>query len=322
MATIATEDVRASLTKEADLAAGREAAPLKRGSGKAAPSTAIARTGVLSAHVLGFDIHNATVRLWTTAVRGNTSGGGAPQASFRSVTVTLGWEDNDWKLKSKSEAPGLVAPIDFRQSTSLTRDFANYAPKLASDPIVSGAISADGFPAAYERTESGARAAATSASMLYGDSRFFTDAGWRHRMLAATASSGVLAATRAETDSTARLVSENRGLDEAGRTADGGLLVTRTAVLATRKISYSAQAASIELWTTSVGGIAGDDETQRPQVAYLRMTVDLVWADGTWRTTSVTPSDPLVPAPASASQVTPSSRFAEVGGVTNAPATA
>ncbi|WP_405810084.1 hypothetical protein OG524_11415 [Streptomyces sp. NBC_01520] len=89
-------------------------------------------------------------------------------------------------------------------------------------------------------------------------------------MLAATAASNVLHSVTSDTDSTARLVMENRGVGADGKTADESELITRTAALATRSISYSDQAASIELWTAPVGGVAGKDETQRPQVAFLR----------------------------------------------------
>ncbi len=158
--------------------------------------------------------------------------------------------------------------------------------------------------------------------MLYGDPRFFSDEDWRHRMLSATAADSVLDSVTSDTDSTARLVVENRGVGTDGKTVDGSELITRTAALATRSISYSDQAASIELWTASVGGVAGKDETQRPQVAFLRMTVDLVREDGTWKTTAVTPSEPLVPSPPTMQEADSADSFADVGGAGNAPATA
>jgi hypothetical protein len=115
---------------------------------------------------------------------------------------------------------------------------------------------------------------------------------------------------------------QNQSVGADGRTADGGRLIARTAVLATRSVAYSDRAASIELWTTSVGGIAGGDETQCPQAAYLRMTVDLTWSGGTWRTTAVTPSEPLVPSTPETEQAAPADSFAGAGGVTDAPALA
>ncbi|WP_338684643.1 hypothetical protein QD712_29640 [Streptomyces acidiscabies] len=283
---------------------------------------AVARTGVLAAHVLGFDIHKATVRLWTTTVRGSAVGGTAPQLAFRSVTVGLVWENNTWKMTSSSSGPGLVAPVDVQQTVSVAGDFADYAAGQAVDPLVSGIVGADGFPASYPRTAAGSRAAATSAVQLYGDPRFFTNTSWRHRMLAATASPDTLSSTETDSDSTARLVVDNRGLGADGKTSDGSPLVTRTAVLGVRPVSYSEQAASVELWTASVGGIAGDDETQRPRIAFLRMTVDLVWSGGSWRTTAVTPGEPLVPSFSATEAASGAERFAGVGGVGDAPATA
>ncbi|MEN8656132.1 hypothetical protein ABCR94_37560 [Streptomyces sp. 21So2-11] len=320
-ATVMAADAAASTaTKKADHAVGQAVGALRGDNAKVHPQQALARTGVLSAHVLGFDTNKAMIRLWTTTVRGSAAGHSTPKTAFQAVTVTLTWESNDWKFRDSSSTSGLVAPIDARQTSNVTSDFSGYVPGAAKDPVLSGATGEDGFPAGYERSERGARAAATSAAMLYGDPRFFTDDNWRHKMLAATAAPSVLGTVRSDADSTAQLVVENRGLGGDGKTTDGGELVTRTAALATRSVSYSDHAASIELWTASVGGIAGKDETQRPQIAYLRMTVDLTWTDGTWKTTAVTPSEPLVPSPPAAEEAAPADSFVDVGGASNAPA--
>ncbi|MFJ8385589.1 hypothetical protein ACIQ9Q_13955 [Streptomyces sp. NPDC094438] len=321
VSVMAANSSTSAVVQQADRAAGQAAPDLKGDNAKLDPKQVIARTGVLSAHTLGFDIHKSTIRLWTTTVRGSATGHATPKAAFRSVTVSLVWEKNDWKMAGSSDASGLVAPIDVRQATNVTGDFTDYIPAGAADPVLSGSTTG-GFPAAYEHNEDGARAAATSAVMLYGDPRFFTNTDWRHKMLAATAAPSALDRVKSDTDSTARLVAENRALGDDGKTADGGLLVTRTAALATRAVSYTDQSASIELWTASMGGVAGKDEMQRPQVGFLRMTVDLTWADGTWRTTAVTPSEPLVPSPPAAEQAAPASSFADVGGVTDAPSLA
>jgi hypothetical protein len=319
---MAAHSSASTAVQQADRAAGHAVPDLKGDNAKLDPKQVIARTGVLSAHTLGFDIHKSTIRLWTTTVRGSATGHATPKAAFRSVTVNLVWENNDWKLSGSSDSSGLVAPIDVRQATNVTGDFTDYIPAGAADPILSGTTGAGGFPTAYEHNEAGARAAATSAVMLYGDPRFFTNTDWRHKMLAVTSAPSVLDRVKSETDSTARLVVENRTLGDDGKTADGGLLITRTAALGARSVSYTEQSASVELWAASVGGIAGKDEVQRPQIGFLRMTVDLTWADGTWRTTAVTPSEPLVPSPPAAEQAAPASSFADVGGVTDAPSLA
>ncbi|MER5968534.1 hypothetical protein ABT112_02085 [Streptomyces sp. NPDC002055] len=322
VAVMAAKGASSAAVKKADHAAGDAVGSLRGDASKVSAKKAIARTGVLSAHVLGFDSHEAMVRLWTTTVHGSAAGQATPKAGFQSVTVTLVWESNDWKLKDSSASSGLVAPIDARQASNVPGDFSDYVPAAAEDPVLSGSAGHDGFPAPYARNESGAHAAAVTATMLYGDPRFFTDEDWRHRMLTATAASSVLHSVTSDTDSTARLVMENRGVGADGKTVDGSELITRTSALATRSISYSDQAASIELWTASAGGVAGKDETQRPQVGFLRMTVDLVWEGGTWKTTAVTPSEPLVPSPPAMQEADPADRFAEVGGAGNGPATA
>ncbi|MDX2531588.1 hypothetical protein [Streptomyces scabiei] len=322
VSVMAAKGTARTAMKKADHAAGQTVTALRGDNSKVSATKAISRTGVLSAHILGFDAHGAMVRLWTTTVRGSAAGHATPTAGFQSVTVTLIWESDDWKLKDSSSTTGLVAPIDSRQASNVTSDFSDYVPAAAEDPVLSGSAGQDGFPAPYAHNERGARAAAVSATMLYGDPRFFTDEDWRHRMLSATAADSVLDSVTSDTDSTARLVMENRGVGADGKTAEGSELITRTAALATRSISYSDQAASIELWTASVGGVAGTDETQRPQIAFLRMTVDLVWEGSTWKTTAVTASDPLVPSPPTMQEADSAESFADVGGTSNAPATA
>ncbi|MFE7462598.1 hypothetical protein ACFU6R_00645 [Streptomyces sp. NPDC057499] len=322
VAAMAAKGTVEATAKKANHAARRAVSSLRGDTSKVSSKRAIARTGVLSAHILGFDAHGAMVRLWTTTVRGSAAGHATPKTDFQSVTVTLTWESNDWKLKDSSSTSGLVAPIDSRQTSNVPADFSDYVRATAEDPVLSGSANHDGFPAPYGHDGHGARAAAVSATMLYGDPRFFVNEDWRHRMLAATAASSVLRSVTSDTNSTARLVMENRGVGADGKAADGSELITRTAALATRSISYSDQAASIELWTASVGGVAGKDETRRPQVAFLRMTVDLVWEDGTWKTTAVTPSEPLVPSPPAMQEADPADSFADVGGASNAPATA
>ncbi|MFE7114828.1 hypothetical protein ACFU99_05315 [Streptomyces sp. NPDC057654] len=321
--TMSSNAVRQSAASEADRTAAQAAKQLQGDARKINAQQSIARTGVLSAHALAVDTHKATIRLWITSVRGNSAGHAPPQASFQSVTVSLLWEQGSWKASGFSTAPGMVAPLSTRQATNTAADFVQYVPEEAADPVLSGIAAKGGLPGQYPRDEQGVRAAATSAVMLYGDPRFFIDADWRHRMLRATAAPSTLSSVTRDADSTARLVAENRQLGDDGKTADEGRLVTRTAVLATRTLTRSDQAASVELWTASLGGVAGGaDESQRPQVGYLRMTVDLVWADGTWKTTAVTPSEPLVPTPPAAEQASPASGFAEVGGTDDAPALA
>ncbi|NJQ04045.1 hypothetical protein HCN56_00245 [Streptomyces lonarensis] len=319
LSVMAADSAKETLTAKADRDAKSVADALQGDSRR--PDKAIARTAVLSTHVLGHDEDEAMMRLWTTNVRGNLSGP-PPTAAFESVTVTLVWESGDWKLHDMSRTTGLVTPIDVRQASNVAEDFSDYVATSASDPVLSGSTGDDGFPAGYAREEVGAQAAAVSAVMLYGDPRFFADSTWRSRMLAATAAPSVLDSAMSDAEATGQLVAENRGLGTDGKTRDGSELITRTAVLATRTIAQSRHAASVELWTASVGGFAGSDEAQRPQIGFLRMTVDLVWSDGTWKTTAVTPSEPLVPAPPALHESAPAERFAGMGGASHAPALA
>lgn len=312
-----------STVTQADKEANKAAKELHGGGAKKKDSSqAISRTGVLSSRALAFDIPRAAIRLWTTTVRGNAASHSSPHLAFGSVTVNLSWEQGDWKTDSITSGTGLIAPLSPQQATNPASDFSEYVRGKAKDPVLRRSTGTGSLVDPYEHDVEGAAAAATNAVTLYGDPRFFIDTGWRHRMLRATAAPSVLASVTNDADTTAQLVTENRQLDADGKTADGGQLVTRTAVLATRALSRSGQATSLELWTASVGGVAGADETERPQVAFQRMTVDLTWVDHTWKTTAVTQGQPLVPTPPAREQASPASSFADVGGASDASALA
>ena len=320
MATLAAGSSVATMTEVADSEAGAAMATLK-GAAQIDASEVIARTGVLSVHTLGFDIHRAMFRLWTVAIQGNDSGDIAPSSTFQSVTVSLVWQANDWKVESSSVANGLVAPTEYQQGTSNSGDFSGFTAEQAQDAFVSGALGAAGYPSPYARSQDGAQEAATSAAMLWGDPRFFANDSWRHQMLAAVAAPSALSTIRADADSTAQQVQQAQGINSEGTTPDGGVLVTGTAVLATRVVAYSDESASFQLWTASIGGIAGADDGERPQVAYLLMTVDLSWSGGTWKVSAVSPGDPLVPSPPD-TEASSGQDFSEIGGAADAPTTA
>ena len=321
MATMAALDSVTTMTEAADSEAGSAATALKGDAAQLDTSDVVARTGVLSVHTLGFDIHRAMFRLWTVAIQGNDSGDIAPSSTFQSVTVSLVWQANDWKVESSSVATGLVAPTEYQQGTNNSGDFTDFTAAQAQDAFVSGALGAAGYPSPYARSQEGAQEAATSAAMLWGDPRFFANDTWRHQMLAAVAAPSALSTLRADADTTAQQVQQAQGISSQGMTPDGGVLVTGTAVLATRVVAYSDESASLQLWTASIGGIAGANDSERPQIAYLLMTVDLSWSGGTWRVSAVSPDDPLVPSPPE-TEASSGQDFSQIGGAADAPATA
>lgn len=305
---------------ESDRSAKKAATALTKGSEKSAdPKSAIARTGVLSETVTSFDIHSATVQVWTTTVRGSAKSL-APRVGFESVAVNLTWEKGDWKASSVAPGKGLRTPVSTQQTASPAADFADYTAKSAVDPVFRGGT-ASGLPRTYPAGESGARAAAANAVTLQSTSRFFLDSSWREHVLKATTDPSTLHSVTEDADSTAQLITTNRQLGENGKTADGASLIMRSAVLGSRTLSHTSQAASIELWTASVGGLAGQDEMQRPQVSFQRTTVELNRSSGTWKARSISPSEDLVPTSPVTEPASPAQSFTDVGGGSDAAAT-
>ena len=78
VSVMAANSSASAVLQQADRAASQAASDLK-GDNRLDPKQAIARTGVLSSHTLGFDIHRSTIRLWTTTVRGSATGHAHPR---------------------------------------------------------------------------------------------------------------------------------------------------------------------------------------------------------------------------------------------------
>ncbi|MFG3259049.1 hypothetical protein [Streptomyces sp. NPDC048172] len=307
-------NARARVVKQLDDVATAPKTPARGG---------LARTAVLGEDVASFKDREATVCLWTATVRGSTRPGKTPHADFRTVTFFLGWEKGMWKVASVSSEDGPRPSASALQTADTGKDFAPYRAQGADDPRFSGRSSGDGLPASPPRGAKGARAAAVNAVTLQGSARFILDEGWRDKVLDSTTAPDVLASVRASASATADRIVANRRIGPDGRTGDGSVLLMRTGVLAHRILGRSARTASVELWTVHVGGTAGGDMLQVPQVSFRRMRVELARdEDNGWKAERIRTAGGLVPMVPERKPSAPSDEFAEWGGDSHAPALA
>ncbi|MBA0053660.1 hypothetical protein E0L36_23165 [Streptomyces sp. AJS327] len=311
--TIAAAGFHDSVAQEAERAATSAERRLPEDAAKA-----VARTGVLAAEVRSFSVHNAVVRLWMVNVQGSAgSSGQRPSSSFHLVTVGLSWQDRDWKVRSLTSGTGPRPAGSLRQSVSTAADFSDFAAPSAHDVVFAGRP-ARKLPFASSSGEAGARSAAATTVMIQGRADFVLDDVWRAHVLRATTAPSALDAVSVEADATARLITTNRGIGPNGTASGGGSLVMRTSVLAVRPVKVSSRAATVELWTASVGGLAGATDGQEPQVAFQRLTVDLVRDGASWRAVTIAEGTDLVPAAPPNAPAAPAGSFAPLGGAGHA----
>ncbi|MCW8375805.1 hypothetical protein [Streptomyces justiciae] len=89
----------------------------------------------------------------------------------------------------------------------------------------------------------------------------------------------------------------NLGLDENGNAATGQTYVSRTVPIGTTVTSYSANAATTEVWCTGLFGTAGGDSTNPVTSDWFTLTLQLRWAEGDWKVDSFSQKDGPAPVP-------------------------
>jgi hypothetical protein len=87
------------------------------------------------------------------------------------------------------------------------------------------------------------------------------------------------------------------GLDEDGNATEGNTYVSRTVPVGTKVTSYSASAATVEVWCTGVFGMAGESSTNPASSDWFTMTLQLRWASSDWKVDSFSQKDGPAPVP-------------------------
>ncbi|MFF3255640.1 hypothetical protein ACFYWP_32470 [Actinacidiphila glaucinigra] len=140
-----------------------------------------------------------------------------------------------------------------------------------------------GIPTGYARTDQGAQSAAANYAVALGSDGMF-DAARRHAIVAAIHAPEVADRLQGDLD---RAYSPgflaNVGLGEDGSVPDGYTFVSRTVPVGTRVTDFSRNAATVEVWSTGLVGLAGEGSTKPVSQTWFTITEQLVWVDGDWR---------------------------------------
>ncbi|MFD8075254.1 hypothetical protein OG937_21495 [Streptomyces sp. NBC_00510] len=140
-----------------------------------------------------------------------------------------------------------------------------------------------GIPTGYARTDQGAQSAAANYAVALGSDGMFDEAR-RHTIVAAIHAPQVVDRLQGDLD---RAYSPgflaNVGLNEDGSVPDGYTFVSRTVPVGTRVTGFSKNAATVEVWSTGLVGLAGEGSTKPVSQTWFTITEQLVWVDGDWR---------------------------------------
>ncbi|MDX2709415.1 hypothetical protein PV350_42260, partial [Streptomyces sp. PA03-6a] len=140
-----------------------------------------------------------------------------------------------------------------------------------------------GIPTGYARTDQGAQSAAANYAVALGSDGMFDEAR-RHTIVAAIHAPEVVDRLQGDLD---RAYSPgflaNVGLNEDGSVPDGYTFVSRTVPVGTRVTGFSKNAATVEVWSTGLVGLAGEGSTKPVSQTWFTITEQLVWVDGDWR---------------------------------------
>jgi hypothetical protein len=145
------------------------------------------------------------------------------------------------------------------------------------------------MPVGYARTDDGAVTAATTLLAALGG-RVVVDPAQRKAALDAV----VLPAAREKVEMQLRV--DAAGAEAAGLTAAlaDGSLVARTIPAGSRLVSFTAEAATVEVWAVS---LLGTRTLNRATARWNTTTVALRWDSGDWKLTSVEGRSGPVPSP-------------------------
>ncbi|MFD7226478.1 hypothetical protein ACFV9P_36570 [Streptomyces sp. NPDC059892] len=142
------------------------------------------------------------------------------------------------------------------------------------------------IPSGFARNEQGAASAAANYAVTLGSDGMFNAAS-RQDIIRATHDPATAEGLLSDLDraySAAFLA--NIGLNEDGSTPAGLTFVSRSMPVGTKVTEVSSAAATVEVWSTGLVGLAGEGSTKPVTQTWFTITEKLKWIDGDWKITS------------------------------------
>ncbi|WP_328426545.1 hypothetical protein [Streptomyces sp. NBC_00443] len=155
---------------------------------------------------------------------------------------------------------------------------------------------AAGIPGGFARDEQGAGSAAANYSVALGSAEMFNTAG-RHEIVTTVYAPDVAAGRQADLDRaySSEQFLANIGLSTDGAAPAGQTFVSRVIPVGTKVTSFSASAATVEVWYTSLFGLSGSGSTNPVSESWYTTTYQLKWVGNDWKVTDFQQKDGPVP---------------------------
>jgi hypothetical protein len=192
-------------------------------------------------------------------------------------------------------------------STAAAASASSTAP-TGTQPV---STSQDGIATGFPHTSEGAQSAAVNYSVALGSSEMYATSS-RHAILQTIVDPATEAATLAQSDSAYTAQGRTFGLVN-GAAPEGETFVSRTIPVGSKVDTYNGSNTTVEVWCTSLGGIAGQGSTNPVTAYWFTEVLQLHWVGGDWKMSAYNQKDG--PVPVSGSQ-TVSSASTIAGAVT------
>ncbi|MFB7517549.1 hypothetical protein [Streptomyces sp. NPDC056144] len=142
------------------------------------------------------------------------------------------------------------------------------------------------LPTGHPHNEQGAQSAATNYAVALGSADMFQD-GPREDLVRAILDPASVDTLLKQLDAQySPGLLAGMGLDEHGAAPAGLTFVSRTIPIGARIRDYTENSATVEVWCTSLGGLAGTGSTKPVTSSWFTLTQKLTWVDGDWRVKS------------------------------------
>ncbi|MCW2872380.1 hypothetical protein [Actinacidiphila oryziradicis] len=142
---------------------------------------------------------------------------------------------------------------------------------------------AAGIAKGFAKSQQGAQSAAANYAVALGsDGMFRTDR--RHTIVAAIHDPAVVGKLQGELDKAySAAFLKDVGLNSDGSAPKGLTFVSRTVPVGTKVTGYSGSSATVEVWSTALGGLAGQGSTKPVSTTWFTLTEQLAWVNGDWK---------------------------------------
>ncbi|OAH13347.1 hypothetical protein [Streptomyces jeddahensis] len=194
----------------------------------------------------------------------------------------------------------LIAAIAFANrggddSSAESGERADAAPTAASGERPVSAKDGE-IPSGFGRDREGAQSAAANYSVALGSADMFNKAR-RHDIVNAVYAPDVAAKRQSALDEaySSEKFLTNIGLSKDGTAPTGTTFVSRVIPAGTKVKSYSSDTATVDVWYTSLFGLAGETTTNPVAESWYTTTYELRWVKGDWKVTDFQQKDGPVP---------------------------